>query len=76
MQENTALRVRRDGPTILLNDGRAGSIPCGTESAARALFAFMVARPARGSETIRSWVTRCVADYEASVWVRLGRGRR
>ena len=76
MQENPALRVRREGPTVLLNDGRASRIPCGTETAAQALFDFMVDRPARGSESIRSWVSRCVADYEAAVWVRLGRGRR
>ena len=75
-EEQHALRVRRDGANVLLNDGRAGRIPCGTDTAAKALFDFMVARPARGSESIRSWVARCVADYEAAIWVRLGKGRR
>jgi hypothetical protein len=75
MQEDTALTIRRDGATVLLNDGRAGRIPCGTESAAKALHDFMTARPARGSETIHSWVSRCVADYEAAVWARIERDR-
>ncbi|MCH9836375.1 hypothetical protein K0U83_11970 [bacterium] len=76
MQKNTALIIRRDGADLTLNDGRAGRIPCGTETTAQALLDFMVGRPARGSESIRSWVSRCVADYEAAVWARIERGSR
>lgn len=73
MQENTALRVRRDGQKLLLNDGRDGKIDTKSVPTAKALLRFMAARQTEG---LQSWLLRCVEDYKAAVWVRLGRGRR
>lgn len=83
MQENTALTVqvrkitiRRDGQRLLLNDGRDGNIDTKSVPTAKALLRFMAARPIGETEGLQSWLLRCVEDYKAAVWVRLGRGRR
>lgn len=72
--------VHLDGVRLSLRDARVGReigrIPCGTETAARALFDFMRARPAQEGEEFFAWVVRCAESYQAAVWVRLGRGRR
>lgn len=70
------ITIRRDGQKLLLNDGRDGKINTGSVPTAKAFLRFMAARPIKEGEGLQPWLTRCVRDYEAAVWVRLGKGRR
>jgi len=68
--------LRRDGQRLTINDGSDGTINTGSVPTAKALLRFMAFRPIKEGEVLQSWLTRCVKDYEAAVWVRLGKGRR
>jgi hypothetical protein len=55
--------IALNGSDILINEGREGTIPCGTPSAARGFFAYLARRPAIGDESTRAWVARCAGEY-------------